>query len=91
MYGLIKTTIRVGLFLNMYSIIFAQIAGFIPEIVSAFTLGGLPLSVSMAVLCAVQTLNWLFGSHLVNLAFIFWLALPPVKLGIYFINKAYHM
>lgn len=91
MFGLIKTAARLSVFLSMYTIIFAHIAGLIPNIVSSFTIQGMPVAVSMALLCAIRTLNWLFGSTLVNVALWVWLVLPPVKLGMYFTNKIFHM
>lgn len=92
MFGLIKTTIRLGIFTSIYTIIFANIAGWIPDIMIALaSRGDMPLAVSTSLLCSVQTLNWLFGSNFVNLAIYIWLFLPPVKLGIYFLNKASHM
>lgn len=92
MFGLIKTTIRLAIFTSIYAIIFAHIAGWTPDIITAFaTRGDMPAAVSTSLLCTVQTLNWLFGSSLVNLAIYIWLFTPPVKLGIYFLNKASHM
>lgn len=92
MYGLIKTGIRLTIFSSIYAGIIANILGWVPLIATSIaSLGDMPVAVASSVLCASQTLNWLFGKDLVDIAMYIWLFLPPVKLLYYFYNKAAHM
>lgn len=91
MFGLIKSTIRIGILISMYAIAIPYVLEWIPQIVEFFTVTGVPPIVMTVVMCTISTLNWIFTPAIVKIGITIWLLIPPIKLTIYFMHKVSQM
>lgn len=87
MFGLIKSGIRLVALVGMYSIAITYLLEWGPAFAEFFVVSGLPPVIITVITCTISTLNWFFTPVIVKIALVIWLALPSVKITLYFAHK----